>query len=97
MSDSLSWDRNAMIAGLDEITQADSRLSANFDALGTALAPMEAHWIGQGQESWSAVQKRWNDSMQDMLGLLQQIRQSLDHAITVYGEAETRIANSWEG
>jgi WXG100 family type VII secretion target len=96
MSDTLSWDKGAMMTGLEEITQAGNTLSAQFESLNTTLVPMGEHWVGQGQESWAAVQKRWNDSMGQMLDVLRQIEQALDRAMSIYGDAENRIVNSWE-
>ena len=96
MSDGLTYSIPAMQAGLDAINSAVNRLNGEHESLQSQLAPMSGAWEGQGQESWAAVQQRWNTSNTDMITVLQQIGTSLQRAMEIYNQNEAQISAGWQ-
>ena len=97
MGESVVWSVPAMQAGHDEINATSQRLSGIFENLNQELVPMRAFWTGQGNESYDAVQQRWNQAMQNMLDLLNRIVSSLETATNIHQQTEQSIISAWEG
>lgn len=97
MGESVKWSVPAMQAGHDDIDATAKRLGGIFESLNQQLAPMRQFWAGRGNESYDAVQQRWNQAMQNMLDLLARIVQSLEVAANIHEQTEQSIINAWEG
>jgi early secretory antigenic target protein ESAT-6 len=96
MSDGLTYSMPAMQQGLDAINQAVARLNGEHESMLSQLQPMASAWEGQGQESWAAVQQRWNGSNTDMITVLRQIGAALQHAMEIYNQNESQITAGWQ-
>lgn len=97
MTEGLSYSIPAMQTGFEAVTSAVAKLQQEHDSLTAQLQPMGTAWEGQGQESWAAVQSRWNASTVEMIGVLQQIGRALSNSMEIYNTNERGIVGAWNG
>jgi 6 kDa early secretory antigenic target len=95
MSEGVLWSIPAMQQGQEDIQNVQRALTGLFEDMTARLAPMQSFWQGKGNESYAAVQARWNQAREDMMAILQQISNALGESIGLHEGTEQSIVNAW--
>lgn len=97
MSSQLTVAYAAMGQAVDDILRCVRNLHADREDLENFLRTLKAEWYGQGSDQWQGVQNDWNQSCDEINGVLAQLQAALDQALENYATADRAITGMWGG
>lgn len=97
MSDRIQYDFGRIAALSGTINGGIAQLDALLGELGSAIAPMQATWQGDGAASYEGTQQRWNSAFDELKGVGTQISAAASRANDNMQETEMINRNRFVG
>ena len=92
-----SWNFAGIEGAGSEIDAAVNKTSSLLDEGGEALRRLQAAWTGSGQQSYEAVQQRWNQGAAELRDSLGKLSQAIRRASSAMQDTEKGVAATFGG
>lgn len=95
MSDFTSVNAAAMSTGIQDLSQANRRLTSDLEELKGQLNSSLNQWDGAAQAAYGEVQRQWDASAQKMNEIVAKMTTVLNSIQEGYHSNESAITSSW--
>ncbi|KLO25526.1 WXG100 family type VII secretion target [Mycobacterium haemophilum] len=92
-----AWNFPAMQAAVADLQGSHTRIKGLLDECQGALATLQSSWQGSGNESYAAVQQRFNQNTENMNSALNDLSQAIGHSAEAMQQTETGVAGMFGG
>ena len=92
-ADLLLVDHGQLSTAIDQMYTTVKKLQGTLNTLDQNIAPIAAHWTGQGKDFWTESKGRWDWAMQEMANLLDGNSQTLYESNQQYQAVDRKGAD----
>ncbi|MBI3227729.1 MAG: WXG100 family type VII secretion target [Mycolicibacterium cosmeticum] len=92
-----TWNFAAIMAGAADIHGSVGTTQSLLEEGEASLGRLASTWTGAAQESYQALQVRWNSTAAELNSALQNLAQTVDEAAQTMAQTETGVAGMFAG
>jgi WXG100 family type VII secretion target len=87
----------SLAQSIDEVHATHGALTQHRDDLHSLLTGLRGSWAGGASLDWNQAQKDWNAAHDDVLAILDGLREALEVTLANYTSTEKGLRHLWGG
>ncbi|RFD27198.1 WXG100 family type VII secretion target EsxA [Mycobacterium uberis] len=91
------WNFNNLQNAVNELQTSHTRINGLLDECQSALTTLRSSWTGSGNDSYSALQQRFNQNTEHINSALKDLSQAIGHSADAMQQTETGVAGMFGG